>query len=102
MLTLLPFFRSPHPPRNSVQDKLTFPPDVSDVSEAARDLIAKLVCSKEKRLGHMGIGDLQGHPFFAGIDWQHIRDCPPPYIPDVTSPTDTSNFDVDDDALKTA
>ncbi|XP_048475586.1 serine/threonine-protein kinase MRCK alpha-like [Rhincodon typus] len=84
------------------KDKLTFPPDVSDVSEAARDLIAKLVCSKEKRLGHMGIGDLQGHPFFAGIDWQHIRDCPPPYIPDVTSPTDTSNFDVDDDALKTA
>ncbi|XP_059497485.1 serine/threonine-protein kinase MRCK alpha-like isoform X2 [Stegostoma tigrinum] len=84
------------------KDKLTFPPDVSDVSEAAQDLIAKLVCSKEKRLGRGGIGDLQGHPFFASIDWQHIRDCPPPYIPDVASPTDTSNFDVDDDALKTA
>ncbi|XP_067877745.1 serine/threonine-protein kinase MRCK alpha-like [Heterodontus francisci] len=83
------------------KDKLTFPPDVSDVSEAARDLIAKLVCSKDKRLGRAGIGDLQGHPFFAGIDWHNIRACPPPYIPEVTSPSDTSNFDVDDDVLKT-
>ncbi|XP_078061511.1 serine/threonine-protein kinase MRCK alpha-like, partial [Mustelus asterias] len=84
------------------QDKLAFPPDISDVSESARDLIAKLVCGKDRRLGQAGIGDLQGHPFFAGIDWHRIRDLPPPYIPEVTSPTDTSNFDVDDDALKAA
>ncbi|GCC16423.1 hypothetical protein chiPu_0021369, partial [Chiloscyllium punctatum] len=83
-------------------DKLTFPPDISDVSEAAQDLIAKLVCGKDRRLGQAGIRDLQGHPFFTGINWQHIRECPPPYIPEVTSPTDTSNFDVDDDVLKLA
>ncbi|XP_060711739.1 serine/threonine-protein kinase MRCK alpha-like isoform X2 [Hemiscyllium ocellatum] len=84
------------------KDKLSFPPDISDVSEEAQDLIAKLVCGKDRRLGQAGIRDLQGHPFFAGIDWQRIRECPPPYIPEVTSPTDTSNFDVDDDVLKLA
>uniref|UniRef100_UPI00398E446D serine/threonine-protein kinase MRCK alpha-like n=1 Tax=Pristiophorus japonicus TaxID=55135 RepID=UPI00398E446D len=82
------------------KDKLSFPPDISDVSEEARDLIAKLVCSKDKRLGQAGIGDLKGHPFFTGIAWPDIRGCPPPYIPEITSPSDTSNFDVDDDVLK--
>ncbi|XP_038643253.1 serine/threonine-protein kinase MRCK alpha-like [Scyliorhinus canicula] len=82
------------------QDQLTFPPDISDVSESARDLIARLVCGKDKRLGQAGIGDLQAHPFFAGVDWGRVRDLPPPYIPEVTSPSDTSNFDVDDDVLK--
>uniref|UniRef100_A0A670JVS9 non-specific serine/threonine protein kinase n=1 Tax=Podarcis muralis TaxID=64176 RepID=A0A670JVS9_PODMU len=82
------------------EDHLQFPTDITDVSESAKDLIRGLLCRQELRLGQKGIEDFKRHPFFKGIDWDNIRKSPPPYLPEVASPADTSNFDVDDDMIK--
>nr|XP_015205605.1 PREDICTED: serine/threonine-protein kinase MRCK beta [Lepisosteus oculatus] len=82
------------------EERFQFPSHITDVSEDAKDLIQRLICSRERRLGQNGIEDFKKHPFFSGIEWDNIRSTEAPYIPDVSSPSDTSNFDVDDDVLK--
>uniref|UniRef100_A0A8C3B337 Serine/threonine-protein kinase MRCK alpha n=1 Tax=Cyclopterus lumpus TaxID=8103 RepID=A0A8C3B337_CYCLU len=82
------------------KERFQFPQQITDVSEDAKDLVRRLICSREHRLGQNGIEDFKHHPFFIGIDWENVLTCEAPYIPEVSSPTDTSNFDVDDDCLK--
>ncbi|XP_050976355.1 myotonin-protein kinase isoform X2 [Labeo rohita] len=80
------------------KDYFEFPPE-SEVSEEARSLISALICDRSERLGARGSGDFRKHPFFRGLDWSSLHLLPPPYRPDVSDATDTSNFDVLDDSL---
>ncbi|XP_056408509.1 serine/threonine-protein kinase MRCK alpha-like [Hyla sarda] len=79
---------------------LQFPSDITDVSDHAKNLISRLICRQEDRLGKGGVDDFKKHPFFNGMDWDNLHTATPPYIPEVDSPADTSNFDVDDETLK--
>uniref|UniRef100_H0VJ78 Serine/threonine-protein kinase MRCK alpha n=1 Tax=Cavia porcellus TaxID=10141 RepID=H0VJ78_CAVPO len=71
------------------KERFQFPAQVTDVSENAKDLIRRLICSREHRLGQNGIEDFKKHPFFSGIDWDNIRNCEAPYIPEETMPPPT-------------
>ena len=72
------------------RDTLIFPPEVP-ISNVARDLITKYCCDAEHRISKSN--DIRAHPFFRGVDWEHIRDRPAPYQPIIRSIDDTSNFD---------
>ncbi|KAM6051311.1 citron Rho-interacting kinase isoform 4-T4 [Theristicus caerulescens] len=68
---------------------LKFPEDMK-VSSEFLDLIQSLLCGQKERLGYEG---LCCHPFFSKIDWNNIRNSPPPFVPTLKSDDDTSNFD---------
>ncbi|XP_033924213.1 citron Rho-interacting kinase isoform X2 [Melopsittacus undulatus] len=68
---------------------LKFPEDVK-VSSEFLDLVQSLLCGQKERLGYEG---LCCHPFFNKIDWNSIRNSPPPFVPTLKSDDDTSNFD---------
>lgn len=72
------------------RDTLIFPPE-TPISNVSRDLITKFCCDAEHRYNNSS--DIKIHPFFKGVDWEHIRDRPAPYQPTIRSIDDTGNFD---------
>jgi len=65
-------------------------PDEAKLGREAKDLIMRMVCDSSKRLT---FAQLQAHPFFHGMDWDHIRQTRAPIVPNVTNELDTQNFD---------
>lgn len=64
------------------------------LSPEAVDIIGRLCCSAEDRLGANGAGEIKAHPFFSQIDFSsNLRQQPAPYRPKIAHPMDTSNFD---------
>ncbi|CAH2250827.1 serine threonine- kinase LATS1 [Pelobates cultripes] len=82
------------------QTTLHIPPQAK-LSPEASDLIVKLCRGPEDRLGKNGVDEIKAHPFFKNIDFSSdLRQQTALYIPKITHPTDTSNFDpVDPDKL---
>ncbi|CAG8508757.1 10709_t:CDS:2 [Paraglomus occultum] len=77
------------------REQLYFPDDVH-LSNEAEDLIRRLINSPEQRLGRHGADEIKSHPFFAGVNWDTIRQIEAPFVPQLTSITDTSYFPTED------
>ncbi|KAG9341805.1 hypothetical protein JZ751_018527, partial [Albula glossodonta] len=76
-------------------DMIEFP---KKITKNAGNLIKKLCRDNpSERLGNLknGVKDIQKHKWFEGFNWDglHKGTLTPPIIPNVTSSTDTSNFD---------
>lgn len=69
-------------------------PREAGLSPAAADIIRRLVCDASDRLGKNGVEEIKAHPFFLGVDWEHIRDSTAPNIPTLPGgEVDVTNFD---------
>ena len=66
----------------------------ANISKEAEDILRKLITDPENRLGVNGADEIKSHPFFKGIDWNHIKETLiPPFIPDLKNNFDTKYFD---------
>ena len=70
--------------------------ELEKMNPVARDLILKLMCPADSRLGLDGADAIKAHPFFSGVAWESLRDTPALLIPQLTSPTDSRNFPEDE------
>ncbi|ORY04799.1 kinase-like protein [Basidiobolus meristosporus CBS 931.73] len=66
--------------------------DGEELSDESWDLITKLITYRDQR--YSTVSQIQSHPFFAQLDWDHLRDIKnPPFVPQLESEEDVSHFD---------
>ncbi|XP_013883944.1 serine/threonine-protein kinase LATS2 [Austrofundulus limnaeus] len=98
MLVGQPPFLAPTPTETQIkvinwESTLHVPPQVK-LSPESVDIIGRLCCSADDRLGANGAGEIKAHPFFSEMDFSsNLRQQPAPYRPKIAHPMDTSNFD---------
>ena len=71
------------------------------MSDEAWRLIRLLIREPDKRLGKNGFNEIKRYRFFADVDWDHLLEEEPPFIPELEGETDVSYFvneDEEDDS----
>lgn len=68
-------------------------PREANLSAPAKDLILRLCCGPDERLGMNGADEIKSHQFFANIQFGGLRKQPALYKPKIRHAMDTSNFD---------
>lgn len=68
-------------------------PEEAKLSAEAKDLIGKLLCNVEQRLGTKGAHELKAHPWFKGIQWDKLYQMEAAFLPEVNDELDTQNFE---------
>ncbi|KAL6198530.1 hypothetical protein ACLB2K_028319 [Fragaria x ananassa] len=68
-------------------------PEEAKLSAEAKDLICKLLCNVEQRLGTKGAYEIKAHPWFKGLQWDRLYQMEAAFIPEVNNELDTQNFE---------
>lgn len=68
-------------------------PQEARLSPEAEDLIRRLLCDVEHRLGSRGADEIKAHPWFKGIVWDKLYEAEAAYKPEVNGELDTQNFE---------
>ncbi|KAF5192714.1 Serine/threonine-protein kinase tricorner [Thalictrum thalictroides] len=68
-------------------------PEEARLSPEAKDLICKLLCNVDQRLGSKGADEIKAHPWFAGVEWDKLYQMEAAFIPEVNDDLDTQNFE---------
>ncbi|XP_010262359.1 PREDICTED: serine/threonine-protein kinase tricorner isoform X1 [Nelumbo nucifera] len=68
-------------------------PEEAKLSVEAKDLISKLLCNVEQRLGTKGADEIKAHPWFRGVEWDKLYQIEAAFIPEVKDELDTQNFE---------
>ncbi|KAG5569592.1 hypothetical protein H5410_059358 [Solanum commersonii] len=67
-------------------------PEEARLTPEAKDLICKLLCDAESRLGCRGAEQIKAHPWFKDIKWDKLYNMEAAYKPEVNDALDTQNF----------
>ncbi|XP_062208626.1 uncharacterized protein LOC133910091 [Phragmites australis] len=73
------------------RNHLKFPEDAR-LSHEARDLICRLLCDVDHRLGSAGADQIKAHPWFRGVAWDKLYEMEAAFKPQVNDELDTQNF----------
>ena len=68
-------------------------PDEAKLSPPAVDLLKRLLCDAENRLGAGGVQEIKDHDFFKGLDWANLRNKQASFLPNIKDEEDCSRFD---------
>jgi serine/threonine kinase 38 len=68
-------------------------PEEAKLSFEAKDLISRLLCNVEMRIGTKGADEIKAHPWFKGVEWDKLYEMKAAFIPEVNDELDTQNFE---------
>ncbi|XP_044979939.1 serine/threonine-protein kinase tricornered-like [Hordeum vulgare subsp. vulgare] len=68
-------------------------PEEAKLSSETKDLISKLLCNVEQRLGTKGAHEIKAHTWFRGVQWEKLYQMKAAFIPEVNGELDTQNFE---------
>ncbi|XP_050206946.1 uncharacterized protein LOC126656416 isoform X2 [Mercurialis annua] len=68
-------------------------PEEARLSPEAKEVVSKLLCNVNQRLGTKGADELKCHPWFKGVEWDKLYHIEAAFLPEVNDELDTQNFE---------